>query len=83
LSRTGAGDPERSVSPSREANPTTIEGKLGTFYAAFMDETAVEAAGARPLAADLAAIRAVHDAASFAALAGAAQELFSHRRSRS
>ena len=76
LSRTRVQAILKDVSSQPEANPTTIEGKLGTFYASFMDEAAVEALGAKPLAADLAAIRAVHDAASFAALAAKAQETF-------
>ncbi|WP_342630305.1 M13 family metallopeptidase [Nguyenibacter vanlangensis] len=76
LSRTRVQAILNDVSSQAQANPTTIEGKLGTFYASFMDEAAVEASGAAPLAADLAAIRAVHDAASFAALAGSAQETF-------
>ncbi|MBB2186547.1 M13 family metallopeptidase [Gluconacetobacter liquefaciens] len=76
LSRTRVQAILKDVSSRPEANPATIEGKLGTFYASFMDEAAVEALGAKPLAADLAAIRAVHDAASFAALAAKAQETF-------
>ena len=50
--------------------PTDIAGKVGAMYAAFMDEAAVEAAGATPIAADLAAIRAAHDLSQIAALMG-------------
>ena len=38
--------------------PSTVEGKVGAFYKAFMDEGRVEALGARPIAPELDAIRA-------------------------
>ncbi|WP_394762214.1 M13 family metallopeptidase [Phenylobacterium sp.] len=43
--------------------PSTVEGKVGAFYKAFMDEGRVEALGARPIAPELDAIRAAttHD----------------------
>ncbi len=42
--------------------------RLGDLYASFMDETAIEQRGLKPLAAELAAIDAVTDRAQFAAL---------------
>lgn len=47
-------------------------GKLGTYYASFLDQKAVDHLGARPLAADLAKIRSVKDRTGFARLAGSA-----------
>ncbi len=43
--------------------PKTIGGKVGAFYKAFMDEGRIEAAGAKPIAPELDAIRAAatHD----------------------
>jgi putative endopeptidase len=38
--------------------PGDLEGKIGAFYKAFMNETAIETLGAKPLAPMLAAIRA-------------------------
>ncbi|GBQ66082.1 metallopeptidase [Ameyamaea chiangmaiensis NBRC 103196] len=66
------------VSAHPVAHPSSVPEKLGTFYASFMDEAAVEALGAKPLAADLEAIRAVRDAASFASLTGTAQRNFQY-----
>jgi putative endopeptidase len=40
------------------AAPTTVEEKAGAFYKAFMDEPRIEAAGFKPIAPELAAIRA-------------------------
>ncbi|MFS3136688.1 M13 family metallopeptidase [Gluconacetobacter sacchari] len=60
------------------AAPATIDQKLGTFYATFMDEKAIEALGLRPLAADLDAVRAVRDRTAFAALLGRAQTGFQY-----
>ncbi|MFT9142551.1 M13-type metalloendopeptidase [Acetobacter orientalis] len=57
-------------------HPSTIEEKLGTFYASFMDAKALEAQGITPLKADLDTIRAMTDAKAFAALAGTAQASF-------
>jgi putative endopeptidase len=50
--------------------PTTVEGKVGAFYKAFMDEKRVEAAGAKPIAPELAAIRAAKTRAELARLMG-------------
>jgi len=50
--------------------------KIGGFYKAFMDDGAVEALDAKPLAADLDAIRAAQDRAQLAALMGRAHNGF-------
>ncbi|HEX9940155.1 MAG TPA: M13 family metallopeptidase [Longimicrobium sp.] len=47
--------------------PGTLEGKLGTFYAACMDSARAEAEGVGPVAADLARIGAVRDRAGLLA----------------
>jgi putative endopeptidase len=39
-------------------NPGDVQGKVGAMYAAFMNEAAIEAAGAKPISAELDAIRA-------------------------
>jgi putative endopeptidase len=56
--------------------PADPVGKAGAMYKAFMDEAKVESLGAKPLQADLAAIRAVKTAADFAVLQGHAQSGF-------
>jgi putative endopeptidase len=48
-------------------------GKVGAFYAAFMDEAQAERLGAAPLQPDLAAIRAAGDRAALARLMGEGQ----------
>ncbi len=53
--------------------PTTLEGKMGAFYKAFMDEGRVAALGARPLAPELAAIRAARNRDDITALMGRLQ----------
>src|SRR5262252_4317406 len=40
------------------AEPRTLDGKMGAFYRAFMDEKRIQALGASPIAPELAAIRA-------------------------
>ena len=50
--------------------PATLEAKVGAFYAAFMDEKRIEAAGARSIAPELAAIRAAPSRAAIARLMG-------------
>src|SRR5205085_706575 len=45
-------------------------GKAGAFYRSFMDTAAIEALDAKPLEADLAAIRAASDRSALAALMG-------------
>jgi putative endopeptidase len=48
----------------------SLEGKVGAFYRAFMDEDRIEALGARPLAPELAAIRASRTRTDIATLMG-------------
>ncbi|THD61880.1 M13-type metalloendopeptidase [Phenylobacterium sp.] len=50
--------------------PTDVEGKVGAFYRAFMDEGRVEALGATPIAPQLAAIRAATTREQLGALMG-------------
>ncbi|HZZ87173.1 MAG TPA: M13 family metallopeptidase [Caulobacteraceae bacterium] len=52
------------------------DAKVGAFYRAFMDESRVEALGARPLAPDLAQIRAAGTPGAIAALMGKAPHSF-------
>ena len=61
--------------PSQPA-PGDVQGKIGGFYRAFMDQAAVEALGARPLGPELGAIRAVGDRGQLAALMGQAPKSF-------
>ncbi|MDP3748056.1 MAG: M13-type metalloendopeptidase [Phenylobacterium sp.] len=51
----------RAVVEKAAANPgaTGEEAKIGAFYRSFVDEAAVETLGAKPLAGDLATIRAI------------------------
>ncbi|MEO8811557.1 MAG: M13-type metalloendopeptidase [Caulobacteraceae bacterium] len=55
-----------------EPHPDHDQALIGTFYKAFMDEGRVEALGAKPLASDLAAIRAATTREALAALMGRA-----------
>jgi putative endopeptidase len=50
--------------------PTTLEGKVGAFYKAFMDECRIEALGAKPIAPELDAIRAAGTRDQIGALMG-------------
>jgi putative endopeptidase len=50
--------------------PTSLEGKVGAFYRAFMDEARLEALSARPLGPELAGIRASRTRAALATLMG-------------
>jgi putative endopeptidase len=50
--------------------PTTLEGKVGAFYKAFMDEGRIEALGAKPIQPELDAIRAAKTRAALGALMG-------------
>jgi putative endopeptidase len=50
--------------------PTDLEGKVGAFYHAFMDEAHVDALGAKPIAANLDAVRAAKTRDALAALMG-------------
>ena len=51
-------------------DPGSEEGKVGAFYRAFMDEKRVEALGAKPLAPELAEIRAADSREAIAAIMG-------------
>jgi putative endopeptidase len=50
--------------------PTTVKGKVGAFYKAFMDEARIEALGAKPIAPELDAIRAAASREQIGALMG-------------
>ena len=52
--------------------PHSTDEKLGTFYASFMNEKAVEKRGISPLKKDLKTLRSLTDAQSFATLSGSA-----------
>ena len=56
------------------AQPDDTTGKMGAFYRSFMDEAKVEALGAKPLAPELAMIKAMASPADFARLNGLAQK---------
>src|ERR1041385_4536073 len=51
-----------------EAKPTTLEGKVGAFYKSFMDEAAIEKAGASGLKAMLAEVQSAKTRDALAAL---------------
>ena len=59
-------DAARNVGPA----PVDVKGKVGAMYAAFMDEAAIERAGATPIAPEIAAISAAHDRNDLARLMG-------------
>ncbi|HEX5262488.1 MAG TPA: M13 family metallopeptidase [Phenylobacterium sp.] len=50
--------------------PSTLEGKVGAFYRAFMDEARIEALGAKPISPELDAIRAATTREQLGALMG-------------
>ncbi|WP_292054170.1 MULTISPECIES: M13 family metallopeptidase [unclassified Brevundimonas] len=67
----------RAIIEEAAANPTTDNArKVGALYASFMDEAALEAKGARPMAADLAAIRAARTHSDIARSMGASKTKF-------
>ncbi|NLG91807.1 M13 family metallopeptidase [Acetobacter sp. AC2005] len=70
LSRTRVQSILNDLSAHPVENPRSIEEKLGTFYASYMDEAAVESLGTRPLKEDLDAIRAIKTPSDLAALTG-------------
>jgi putative endopeptidase len=55
---------------SAPTTPTTLEGKVGAYYAAFMDTARVDALGASPIQADLQAVRDAKDRYALAGLMG-------------
>lgn len=61
----------KSIIETSAANPANENArKVGALYASFMDEAKIEQLGATPLAADLAAVKAVADHAGMARLMG-------------
>lgn len=61
----------KSIIETSAANPANENArKVGALYASFMDEAKIEQLGATPLAADLAAVKAVSDHAGMARLMG-------------
>jgi putative endopeptidase len=56
-----------------KAAPGSNEQKIGDFYASCMDTTAIDAAGIKPLASDLAAISAIQDRSALEAEIAALQ----------
>ena len=61
----------REASVAASAEPKDTKGKVGAFYAAYMDQAAIDALGARALAPELDAIRAAPNLAALARLMGA------------
>jgi len=61
---------------AKDASATGDTQKIGALYRSFMDESRVDALGAKPLAADLAAIRAARTKTDIARLMGVAQTGF-------
>ncbi len=57
-------------------DPGSEDGKVGAFYRAFMDETRVDALGAKPLAPELAEIRAADSREAIAAIMGKGSRSF-------
>ncbi|MEO8670554.1 MAG: M13-type metalloendopeptidase [Tahibacter sp.] len=60
---------EHAAASSGKA-PESLEGKVGAFYTSFMDETRIEAAGAKAIGAQMAAVRKAVDREGLAALMG-------------
>jgi putative endopeptidase len=58
------------------AQPATEDGKLGAFYAAFMDEARIDGLGAQPIAPELSAIRDARDRSALAELMGRSKSDF-------
>ncbi|MCA0368160.1 MAG: peptidase M13 [Proteobacteria bacterium] len=67
----------KSIIEASAANPVNANAqKVGALYASFMDEARVNQLAATPLAADLAAVKAVTDHAGMARLMGQSHEGF-------
>ncbi|WP_419756619.1 M13 family metallopeptidase [Brevundimonas sp.] len=67
----------KAIIESSAANPVNANAqKVGALYASFMDEARVNQLAATPLAADLAAVKAVTDHAGMARLMGQSHEGF-------
>ena len=70
-------DQLRALIEASASNPASARAaQIGGLYKSFMDETAVEARDAKPLAADLAAIDAAKSKAEFSALMGKSHGAF-------
>ncbi len=67
---------EAAVKAPAQPGARDVQGKIGAFYKAFMNQPAVEALDARPLGPDLQAIRQVQDRTQLAALMGSAPKNF-------
>ena len=63
-----------SASSGIAVQPTTEKGKLGAFYAAFLNADQIETLGAKPIANELGAIRGARDRSALAELMGQAKE---------
>ena len=61
---------------AQKADPSTVAGKVGAYYAAFMDEARIERRGAAPLKPALDAIRTAGSRDALAALMGRANKDF-------
>jgi putative endopeptidase len=59
-----------------DSDPTAEGAKIGAFYRAFMDEKRVDALGAKPLAPELAEIRAADSRTAIAAIMGRGSRSF-------
>jgi len=59
-------DAAKGVGPQ----PSDVKGKVGAMYAAFLNEAAIEAAGAKPIAPELDAIRTAADRGALTSLMG-------------
>ena len=57
-----------------KADPKTVEGKVGAYYLAFMDEAHIEQLGAAPLKPSLDAVRAANTREALVALMGLANK---------
>jgi len=66
----------RAVLEEAAAKPTPQNQKIGAFYKSFLDEAKIESLGAKPLAADLDAIRAARTREELARLQGATTDHF-------
>ena len=60
----------REASISAPLEPTDLKGKVGAFYASYMDAPAIEQLGPRAIAPELEAIRSAPDLAALARLMG-------------
>jgi putative endopeptidase len=61
---------ETAAASASSAQPVTLEGQVGGFYAAFMDEARIDKLAATPIGPELGAIRAARDRQDIAKLMG-------------